>query len=175
MITFSKEKVNTSIKERMDHKDSLTGAGDKWFVQEILKGEISLKKMIPEHNFSLISCQLKKMDEITEKFGEGAHDAFILACHEILANSLREVDFIARFQKNDFFILCSSINKREACKLTKKIFLEANQTSLELMDKSKKPAIIPMDINLHLASSEDLEPEEITVESFEESYFQKIS
>jgi diguanylate cyclase (GGDEF)-like protein len=168
IITFLDEQINvstnkflTSKKIYSEHVDDLTNAVDKIFLDDAIQIEVSLKKAINDHNFSVVAYSIEHLKSIENEFNKVGKNAMLLTSHEILQSVCRRIDVISKLATNEFIVLCPSINSREVMKLSKRITREANRTILELRSKTNDRVEVPLDIKIGIASSDQADPNDI--------------
>ncbi|MDA8145163.1 MAG: diguanylate cyclase [Thermaerobacter sp.] len=85
--------------ERRSYRDSLTGLGNRYFLEQVFR------RPELEHGGVALVVDLDGMKEINDRFGHPTGDQALQLTARALEESLRENDFVARYGGDEFLIL----------------------------------------------------------------------
>ncbi len=100
--------------------DELTGLYNRRHFMEILEKQKALSER-KGTDFILCFCDLDHFKQINDTFGHHAGDIVLQKFSNILKNTIREVDFAARFGGEEFVCLLIDANMKDAEKVTERI------------------------------------------------------
>ncbi len=138
-------------KEEIEYKsfhDELTDTYNRRFFEEELD-RIDTERQLP---ISLIMSDLNGLKIINDSHGHELGDRLLQKAAEIIKDSLRSEDILARFGGDEFAVLLPSTSKAEAEKIVERIKNKCQKT----LDNK-----LPISLGVGVATKEDLE-EEIT-------------
>ena len=120
VITFmditQRKKHDEEIKY-LSYHDALTGLYNRSYFQQAVKG-IDVPENLP---LSVIFADLNGLKMTNDIFGHAAGDALVVKASEILVNSCREGDMIARVGGDEFVILLPKTELEGASKIIERI------------------------------------------------------
>ncbi|MHB8158655.1 MAG: GGDEF domain-containing protein [Desulfocucumaceae bacterium] len=93
-----------AVLERQNSEDSLTGLYNRRFIDLQLSREF-LRAQRYNRNLVVIMADLDHFKRINDDFGHQTGDRVLMVVAQILKESCREVDFIARFGGEEFLLL----------------------------------------------------------------------
>ena len=117
--------------ERKTEIDSKTGLYNAKYFSKVLKKELERA-----HNFdrplTIVLADLDLLRNVNNTYGHLAGDEVLIAVANILKNSLREFDIIARFGGEEFIILMAETNQEEAFRVIESIRTSIDQTKFSI-------------------------------------------
>jgi diguanylate cyclase (GGDEF)-like protein len=96
--------------------DPLTGMINRHRFAELLREEIALAAQ-KGRSSALLFIDLDQFKYVNDTFGHAAGDRLLKLVAERLAGSVRQQDVVARFGGDEFVVLLSAVDKREATKI----------------------------------------------------------
>ncbi|MDW7669427.1 MAG: diguanylate cyclase [Bacillota bacterium] len=157
------EVVDFTKKALTRYKDSLTGLYNREFFYEELK-RLNTKRQLP---ISLIMGDLNGLKLINDAFGHTMGDKTLKRIGEILKETFRDEDIIARVGGDEFMILLPKTDKKTAEKILERVRQKCEEKPLEIIN-----------INISFGTSTKTKPKENINELLEEAedkmYFNKL-
>ncbi|PMQ01239.1 MAG: histidine kinase [Dictyoglomus sp. NZ13-RE01] len=126
MDITEKKKMEEEIKYLSFH-DSLTGLYNRYFFEEELR-RLNTKRNLP---LTVIMGDLNGLKLINDAFGHEEGDKFIIAIADVLRNSCRKEDIIARWGGDEFTILLPKTDKFTAQEVCERIKRNCEKYSIE--------------------------------------------
>lgn len=137
------------IQEKLEYlslHDQLTGLHNRAFFEaELIR--FSDKQYYP---FTLISCDIDSLKLINDAFGHQAGDQQLVECAEILKESLRNTDVLARIGGDEFCVVMPNTDRESGARI-----LERIGSNITRYNESN-PAV-PMGVSLGIATTDNLE------------------
>lgn len=127
--------------EKASNKDHLTGIYNRRKFNEYSTLIINDAQRY-EHTFSLILIDLNKFKPINDTYGHIIGDKVLIYFTQIINKSIRETDYLFRMGGDEFYLLLSNTNHKEAVVIVKK-----------LQDKLKDSKFIHRNITLEISAS----------------------
>ncbi len=160
----------TDIKEKeekikyISYHDQLTGLYNRKFLEEELK-RLDTERQLP---ISIIMADVDGLKLINDSYGHRAGDKLIKRSAEILEESVRQEDIVARWAGDEFVILLPKTGSEETEKIINRIITRTNET--DTID-------IPISIGLGYAVKEttDIDIYKVLNEADKNLYHNKIS
>jgi len=106
--------------ERLATTDKLTGAVNRLKFDEILSREINIALRY-QRPLSIIMYDIDHFKLINDTYGHQAGDAVLVQMTQLVANSIRESDVLARWGGEEFIIIAPQSNSSDAAKLAGKL------------------------------------------------------
>jgi len=120
--------------ERKTEIDPKTGLYNAKYFSEVLKKELERA-----HNFdrplTIVLADLDLLRNVNNTYGHLAGDEVLIGVANILKNSLREFDIVARFGGEEFIILMPETDKDEAFQLIEGIRNSIDQTKFSIQTR----------------------------------------
>jgi diguanylate cyclase (GGDEF)-like protein len=129
---LSKHQDNLKIK-KLSYYDSLTDIYNRRFFEEELK-RLDTARQLP---ISIIMADLNGLKIINDSYGHKTGDKFLLKTAEVLKNTFREEDIIARWGGDEFVILLNKTSRDTVEKLAKRI--KNKKTSVDVGKDENMP------------------------------------
>jgi diguanylate cyclase (GGDEF)-like protein/PAS domain S-box-containing protein len=130
--------------EYLSYKDKLTDLYNRRFFEEEME-RLDTKRQLP---LSIIMADVNGLKIINDSYGHEKGDQLLKKAAQILENTLREEDILARQGGDEFAVLLPKTNKKQAEKILKRIKEETRKS------KNKK---IPISIALGTATKNEAE------------------
>lgn len=112
---------NSEIKNRLAYRDSLTGAYNLRFINEIL--DMGIKKFERDQEpLSIIFLDINHLKYINDKFGHEVGDEVIVKVVEIIRKSIRASDYIARIGGDEFLIVLLASDQKVSQIISERIY-----------------------------------------------------
>ncbi|MFW5979332.1 MAG: HD-GYP domain-containing protein [Halanaerobium sp.] len=126
--SISKHLDNLKIKE-LSYYDSLTGLYNRRFLEAELK-RLDTKRQLP---ISIIMADLNGLKIINDSYGHKKGDEMLKKAAQVLKNSLREEDILARQGGDEFIILLPRTDQKASAEIMQRIQEKTEKvTDLEL-------------------------------------------
>jgi len=106
--------------EKLSVTDQLTQLNNRLKLDSVFKYEIAKAKRF-QHSFSVILLDIDFFKSINDTYGHDIGDETLKDIAKILQNSVRETDIIGRWGGEEFLILASETNLKNAMRLSQKI------------------------------------------------------
>lgn len=117
--TLQIEKINKKLEE-ISVKDELTKIYNRRKIDEIVKHEYDIA-----HNndqvFSVIMLDLDRFKLVNDTYGHNVGDKVLVEIAEILRNNIRNGDTVGRWGGEEFIIICSGTNAKQALRLSERL------------------------------------------------------
>lgn len=97
--------------------DSLTGLANRHHFESVLKKAIALTARYSEDKFSLLFLDLDLFKEVNDSYGHAIGDKLLVKIAEILQETVRDTDTIARIGGDEFAIILHGIDTTEDASL----------------------------------------------------------
>lgn len=120
--------ANQELRE-LTIKDPLTGLANRRHCDEMLNAELERAKRY-EHPLSLLMIDLDKFKPINDQYGHNAGDAVLKAVANMLRESLRATDHIARVGGDEFEVILPETDAQKAEQLAEKIRTSILETEI---------------------------------------------
>ncbi|SEB51956.1 EAL domain-containing protein [Terriglobus roseus] len=131
VFVFQDAADNLQMAERLTYQathDALTGLPNRQAAEEQIKRVITLAKTAPglcEH--FLFYMDLDHFKVINDTCGHPAGDQVLREVSELIAERLRESDFLARFGGDEFVLILSSVSQESAAALARRLTEEISR------------------------------------------------
>ncbi|MFA5101129.1 MAG: sensor domain-containing diguanylate cyclase, partial [Candidatus Omnitrophota bacterium] len=102
--------------EKLEIKDNLTGLYNQAYILDHLREEIR-RAMIFQRPCAFMLISIDRFDKLLASVGPEQVNGIIKKIASLIRDSLREVDRVARFEKNSFAVVLPEKNKREMQKM----------------------------------------------------------
>ncbi len=111
----------------MSFHDSLTSLYNRRFLDEEMK-RLDTERQLP---ISIIMADLNGLKLVNDTYGHSVGDKMLKSAADIIKESCREGDIIARWGGDEFVVLLPQTTKEEACKICKRISDKCSDTYVE--------------------------------------------
>ena len=126
-LSSSRKKIQESLAkiQEMAIQDDLTGFYNRRHLMELIENERS-RAARTGATFSLAMMDLDKFKSVNDTLGHQAGDAVLMTFANIIRNVLRKTDFCGRYGGEEFLVVLTQTNLREA-----KVFAERIRVCVE--------------------------------------------
>lgn len=125
--------------------DGLTGLMNRESFLNVFSGK--LQAATPEDAFvSVLMMDLDKFKNINDTYGHNVGDQVIAAFADLLRNTLRQEDAIARFGGDEFVALLPGIAKHEAAEIANRILKSARSENISIEGGVSIPLVVSIGI-----------------------------
>ena len=133
-IQFQKVILYKKVQE-MSITDSLTGVSTRRYFLDRFKEELR-RSMRHKSSASLLMLDLDHFKEKNDRFGHLVGDVILKEVADILTSDLREIDVIGRYGGEEFSILLSGTDKKEAFRVSERIRLSIEEAIFKAYDET---------------------------------------
>ncbi|MDH5447186.1 MAG: GGDEF domain-containing protein, partial [Gammaproteobacteria bacterium] len=125
--------LKQQVLEKHDHvlSDSLTGVRNRLAYEEAIQTECDRFSRYGRP-LSLLVMSIDDFQNIGKHYGEGSGDMVLQVVAKILANSIRNVDFLARYGGEDFVIIFPELGMKDARLVGQKICKTIAEERIEI-------------------------------------------
>ncbi len=119
---------------RLAATDKLTGAYNRTKCHEILEREI---ERVKRHNqpLSIIIFDIDRFKRINDRYGHNAGDYVLKTIADIVRESIRKIDYFVRWGGEEFMVISSETNLKEATALAERIRAKIESSTFEGVGK----------------------------------------
>ena len=89
----------------MAHHDALTGAYNRYYLDELLVQEAKRAERY-DHPVGILMIDVNRFKEINDRFGHQAGDKVLQAIAALLKETVRETDIVIRYGGDEFLLIC---------------------------------------------------------------------
>ncbi len=104
----------------LSNTDSLTGLKNRLFFDQLIKDEIELSNDFKKH-LSIIMLDLDHFKHVNDTYGHPVGDEVLKQTAEIINETMRKSDTLARMGGEEFMILLTQTDSEAACEMAEKI------------------------------------------------------
>ncbi len=94
---------------RMARRDPLTGALNRYAVNELLEQEAKRSERYA-HSIGFLMIDVNRFKEINDRFGHAMGDKVLQAIAEVIQNNIRESDILVRYGGDEFLVILPETN-----------------------------------------------------------------
>jgi diguanylate cyclase (GGDEF)-like protein len=106
--------------KRLASTDKLTEAYNRTKFNEIIEREIERVKRYNQP-LSIIIFDIDRFKEVNDRYGHSAGDHVLKTIADIVRENIRKIDYFVRWGGEEFMIISSETNLKEACVLAERI------------------------------------------------------
>jgi diguanylate cyclase (GGDEF)-like protein/PAS domain S-box-containing protein len=106
--------------KRLATTDKLTGAYNRTKFKEIIGREIERVRRYNQP-LSIIIFDIDHFKDVNDRYGHGAGDYVLKTVADIVRENIRKIDYFVRWGGEEFMIISSETNLKEACVLAERI------------------------------------------------------
>ncbi len=149
----------------MSLHDALTGLYNRTYFEN----ELQRLNCSREYPVSIISIDLDGMKLINDTLGHDRGDSLLKSCSEVLKQSLRRSDILARIGGDEFVILLPNTNNESGREIVRRIHLH-----LGLYNRDNQDLPLSISVGMATAEREEISLEDICIEADELMYKEKL-
>jgi diguanylate cyclase (GGDEF)-like protein len=151
-VSVAIEKIRIYLKTKeLAEKDGLTNIYNFRYFSKQFINEVRRSKRY-KHPLSLMMIDLDRFKEFNERFGHGEGNRLLKTVADLIKNSIREVDLLARFGGDEFVIILPETSRHEAEKVAHRILRAIKGHHYIVKDQSYR-----LSVSIGLCSSPELE------------------
>lgn len=114
--------------EQLSDTDELTGLKNRRAFNAALEAEIK-KAARYDRQFSLLMLDADDLKPVNDRFGHGVGDKLIISIAQVIQESLRETDVLARYGGDEFVVILTETPKDRAIDVAERIRTSVENTS----------------------------------------------
>lgn len=118
--------------ERLSNTDVLTEIHNRRSILQLLEEE-ALKFKRYNRRFTVVMADIDHFKEINDKFGHDYGDSVLKTIAKVLVNSLRQVDYVARWGGEEFLLLLPETSELDASLIAERIRQQVEEMSIGYM------------------------------------------
>lgn len=142
-------------------RDPLTGVFNRGRLDAELASTIRSCKQHGAMEFAVLMIDVIGLKQINDKFGHAAGDTLIRETAVALQKVCRATDSFGRYGGDEFVILCRGSSRGDAEGLRQRIMRDVSGRKIQLPTGGRGTAAASLELSIGLASSSDIEPEEV--------------
>lgn len=127
--------VRDAVAPRPEHTDRLTGLLDRHAFVELLEDRLA-SAGTPDPRLGVLAIGLDRFNAVNESLGHGAGDEALMAVARRLEEAVRGEDVVARFEGDEFLVLCSDASEESDVHGLARRLQEAIARPIALADRS---------------------------------------
>jgi diguanylate cyclase (GGDEF)-like protein len=141
IYNFVRVSVERKTFLKMSITDGLTGLYNISYFKMLLETEIRLTKYEPSKKFSLIMCDIDHFKSFNDTYGHQIGDLVLKEVANILNNSVRSSDIVARYGGEEMIILLKGSPLNNALAIAEKIKNNMQNHLIKHQDKTYKVTV----------------------------------
>lgn len=106
--------------EDQTYLDSLTGLGNRRFILEQLRSELP-RAVRYDHPMTIFLFDIDHMSRVNEDYGQDVGDEVLRTVAEMVRTQVRETDIVARYDGEQFLVLCPNTDRASSQFLTERL------------------------------------------------------
>jgi diguanylate cyclase (GGDEF)-like protein len=114
--------------EQLSDTDELTGLKNRRAFNSALKAEVK-KAARYERVFSVLMLDADDLKPVNDRFGHAIGDKLIVSIAQVVQESLRETDILARYGGDEFVVILTETTKERAVEVAERIRASVENTS----------------------------------------------
>ncbi|HEY9031585.1 MAG TPA: diguanylate cyclase [Kangiella sp.] len=142
-------------------RDPLTGIFNRGRLDVELDSAIRGRKQHGAMEFAVLMIDVIGLKRINDKYGHTAGDKLIQETAAALQKVCRATDSFGRYGGDEFVIICRGSSSTDAEGLRKRIMRDISGREISLPTGGGETVTAPLELSIGLASSSDIEPEEV--------------
>lgn len=154
-------------------RDPLTGIFNRGRLDAELASAIRSRKQHGTMEFAVLMIDVIGLKQVNDQYGHEAGDVIIRETAVALKKVCRATDSFGRYGGDEFVVICRGSSREDAEGLRKRIKREVSGRKIRLPNGGQGKATISLELSIGLASSSDIEPEEVLEAADEAMYREK--
>lgn len=154
-------------------RDPLTGVFNRGRLDAELAAAIRSRKQHESMEFAVLMIDVIGLKGINDRYGHVAGDSLIRETAVVLQEVCRATDVFGRYGGDEFVIICRGSSRNDAEGLRQRIKRDVSGRKLRLATGAQETASTSLKLSIGLASSSDLEPEEVLAAADSDMYRDK--
>ncbi|MGV8145598.1 MAG: diguanylate cyclase [Alkaliphilus sp.] len=114
--------------------DKMTGIYNRAYFEKEMNEKVDEAKKL-NLSFSIIMCDIDHFKTVNDRYGHQRGDMILANTGRVIKESVRETDIVGRYGGEEFIILLSETNKKDAFYVAENIRLKFNSANLLGMDE----------------------------------------
>lgn len=155
--------------EEKANTDPLTGIYNRGYFHRALEMEEEKFKNLHIH-YAVVEADINRLKFANDQYGHEAGDLLIITASNLLSQSVRMGDVVARTGGDEFLILLTNTGSEGAAAFIQRLKENLIQGTMVTLDDNKK---FPLEISLGYAGTDEFPPEEIIKEADHRMYQEK--
>ncbi|MBX3628351.1 MAG: diguanylate cyclase [Nitrosomonas sp.] len=149
ILTANEElKLKNQLLEKLCVTDSLTGLYNRSKLNHIINDELS-RSHRNKRPFAILMIDIDYFKELNDTLGHIAGDEILAAVSRILTQSIRSIDFAARYGGDEFIIVLTETTAKEATFTAERIRAQVSEVFCSVINQS-----ISVTLSIGIAQSE---------------------
>ncbi len=170
ILTANEElKLKNQLLEKLCVTDSLTGLYNRSKLDHIISNEIS-RSHRNKRPFTILMIDIDYFKELNDTLGHIAGDEVLATVSQVLTQSIRSIDFAARYGGDEFVIVLTETTSAEATITAERI---RNQISEIFCSVIKKSINVTLSIGIAQSESTDISPTDLITRADSALYIAK--
>ncbi|ACV25502.1 sensor domain-containing diguanylate cyclase [Kangiella koreensis] len=154
-------------------RDPLTGVFNRGRLDAELASAIRSRKQHGAMEFAVLMIDVIGLKGVNDKYGHVAGDSLIRETAVVLQEVCRATDVFGRYGGDEFVIICRGSSLTDAQGLRERIKRDVSGRKIRLATGAQETATAYLELSIGLASSSEVEPEEVLAAADEDMYRDK--
>ncbi len=158
ILTANEElKVKNQLLEKLCVTDSLTGLYNRSKLDHIISNELS-RSHRNKRPFAILMIDIDYFKELNDTLGHIAGDEILATVSKVLTQSIRSIDFAARYGGDEFIIVLTETTAKEATITAERIRTQVSEIFCSVINKSIN---VTLSIGIAQSELEDTSPTDL--------------
>ena len=158
ILTANEElKIKNQLLEELCVTDSLTGLYNRSKLNQIISDEIS-RSHRNKRPFTILMIDIDYFKELNDSLGHIAGDEILATVSRTLTQSIRSIDFAARYGGDEFIIVLTETTAKEATITAERIRDQVSEISCSVVNK---PINVTLSIGIAQSELKDTSPTDL--------------
>ncbi|MCP5251355.1 MAG: diguanylate cyclase [Burkholderiales bacterium] len=158
ILTANEElRIKNQLLEELCVTDSLTGLYNRSKLNQIISDEIS-RSHRNKRPFTILMIDIDYFKELNDSLGHIAGDEILATVSRTLTQSIRSIDFAARYGGDEFIIVLTETTAKEATITAERIRAQVSEISCSVVNK---PINVTLSIGIAQSELKDTSPTDL--------------